>query len=706
MNAVTQVKPNLPKFMLAAALLLWSWSNDRWWVGGLCLVLLEAVHWVNWRWDFKEKASIVAWRLSVLLLVVTMALIFLDGARAQAMPRVFSWLPLILLPLQFIESFGTTSGIPVTAFSAISRRNRDRALKHGLNYRESRLSFGYVYLFATLIAAALDPMARNLFFIAGFLAISSWAMISQVRWTWKSLGVANYLIIAMACGGAYAGQQGLIQLYRYIIWGGGGGAPRDDLRETSMGDISELKQSPDIKWRLQTMQGPLPRLLRSSSYQSYGNTRWRNLVLPPKSMSFENDYTALNEIGADEHNTYYIAARNGSLQENSSSKLKRFHLRGSMPEKSSLPVPGNAASLFGFDFQNLDLNSWGTIRFDPSFPVADGVVLWDEGRYTERPPWYDDEQTSPDLIVQKIERTVIDQEIDKIGLREGTVPERIRKLKEYFAKNFTYTRNKDVANWLRQYNKKKKADDMRYTEIGAFLAQVKRGHCEFFATAGTLMMREAGIPARYAVGFAVKEFDPFTGEAVIRGTHAHAWSRVWDEAAQSWVDADFTPPNWLQLEPQPSSPRLQKWKDRFLRSKEDFLVWRNQPGHMALITAVFMLPVLLGLAYIGRILWRSRKKDMAGAGSAILSEPIITPLHQLAETAVGIIGPRPQGQPLGAWLAHLSPKIHSPEQLDEALKLHQWLRFDPRAHITSPEMTRLQELAETLTQELKALTPA
>ncbi|MBT8330725.1 MAG: transglutaminase-like domain-containing protein, partial [Deltaproteobacteria bacterium] len=39
--------------------------------------------------------------------------------------------------------------------------------------------------------------------------------------------------------------------------------------------------------------------------------------------------------------------------------------------------------------------------------------------------------------------------------------------------------------------------------IENFLTRSRSGHCEYFATATVLLLRQAGIPARYARGYSV-----------------------------------------------------------------------------------------------------------------------------------------------------------------------------------------------------------
>jgi hypothetical protein len=60
----------------------------------------------------------------------------------------------------------------------------------------------------------------------------------------------------------------------------------------------------------------------------------------------------------------------------------------------------------------------------------------------------------------------------------------------------------------------------------AFLYDLKRGHCEYFAGAMTLMCQSLGIQARMVVGFKCDEFNPIVKQFVVRQAHAHAWVEV------------------------------------------------------------------------------------------------------------------------------------------------------------------------------------
>ena len=93
-----------PRLLLGAALLFWGGMTERAVPGLACALLVEGAHWTRVRWNFSERAFLIAWRISVLFLLLAMVLVVLQGARNNAMARVFSWLPVILLPLQFVQS--------------------------------------------------------------------------------------------------------------------------------------------------------------------------------------------------------------------------------------------------------------------------------------------------------------------------------------------------------------------------------------------------------------------------------------------------------------------------------------------------------------------------------------------------------------------------------------------------------------------------
>jgi len=74
--------------------------------------------------------------------------------------------------------------------------------------------------------------------------------------------------------------------------------------------------------------------------------------------------------------------------------------------------------------------------------------------------------------------------------------------------------------------------------LANFLFVRKTGHCEYFATAMTVMLRSLGIPARYINGFQTGEYNDVGGDFIVRASDAH-----------SWVEAYFPGRGWITFDP-------------------------------------------------------------------------------------------------------------------------------------------------------------
>lgn len=75
--------------------------------------------------------------------------------------------------------------------------------------------------------------------------------------------------------------------------------------------------------------------------------------------------------------------------------------------------------------------------------------------------------------------------------------------------------------------------------IDEFLFETRRGFCEHYAAAFTVVLRAAGVPARVVTGYQGGEYNPMGDYLIVRQRDAHAWSEVW-LAARGWVRVDPT----------------------------------------------------------------------------------------------------------------------------------------------------------------------
>ncbi|MGH8618808.1 MAG: transglutaminase TgpA family protein [Burkholderiales bacterium] len=75
--------------------------------------------------------------------------------------------------------------------------------------------------------------------------------------------------------------------------------------------------------------------------------------------------------------------------------------------------------------------------------------------------------------------------------------------------------------------------------VDRFLFETRAGFCEHYASAFTVMVRAAGIPARVVTGYQGGEVNPVGDYMIVRQADAHAWSEVW-LGEDGWVRVDPT----------------------------------------------------------------------------------------------------------------------------------------------------------------------
>lgn len=134
----------------------------------------------------------------------------------------------------------------------------------------------------------------------------------------------------------------------------------------------------------------------------------------------------------------------------------------------------------------------------------------------------------------------------------GTPEEIAQQLKEYFAREYSYTLRPGYYFGGMDY-------------VSYFLSKNKKGYCSHFASAGTLMLRYAGIPARYVEGYVFtysdvvndgkliedvpyeEYYDGYSplGETAlveleIPDAHGHAWIEMFVQG-KGWVVVEVTP---------------------------------------------------------------------------------------------------------------------------------------------------------------------
>ncbi len=136
---------------------------------------------------------------------------------------------------------------------------------------------------------------------------------------------------------------------------------------------------------------------------------------------------------------------------------------------------------------------------------------------------------------------------------EGSELQRALRLQKHLRADYKYT--------LEMPDKESK------DPLAEFLFVRKKGYCEYFASAMTVMLRTMGVPARIVNGFQSGTFNPVSGLYVIRGSDAHSWVEAY-EPGLGWVTFDPTPSG-----PPPGGSRLFAKAAMYLDAAQTF--WQD-----------------------------------------------------------------------------------------------------------------------------------
>jgi hypothetical protein len=225
--------------------------------------------------------------------------------------------------------------------------------------------------------------------------------------------------------------------------------------------------------------------------------------------------------------------------------------------------------------------------------------------------------------------------------------------------------------------------------------ETHRGHCEYFATATVLLLREMGIPARYAVGYYVHE--PAGRGYVVRLRDGHAWCLVWDKNNRCWRNLDTTPASWVAQEEGRASA---------LQFLSDFQSWLQYEvlkffdySHNNIRDYVFwaLIPALAFMLF--RIFRGGRRQKIEEPGERLRWPGVDSEFYQLEQKLVRNGMPREPGESLHVWLRRVTDDSRMTElkqPLQNILLLHYRYRFDPQGLDAGERQELRREVAACL----------
>jgi hypothetical protein len=284
-----------------------------------------------------------------------------------------------------------------------------------------------------------------------------------------------------------------------------------------------------------------------------------------------------------------------------------------------------------------------------------------------------------DRYVTEVERPAMDKVLAGLKLRGLNDRQKIRAVERFFSDGFSYTLSANE----------------RRPSLAAFLTKTKAGHCEYFATATVLLLRRAGIPARYVTGYAVPDNARQGKTFIIRERDAHAWALAYHSDTGSWEDVDTTPSSWTAV-PELKPPWWESISDFGSNLYFQFSEWRWSKTSISRYAPWLMAPLILSLvwrivaAQRGRTVRRGNKKEILPVWPGLDSE-----LYQIDRHLARVELSRRPTETLASWQQRLEQAEILPnrERLHRVFTLHRALRFDPHG-LSHPERQALRNEAQ------------
>ena len=696
-----------PPFLLAAALLFWGWQTEFLIEGAIMAVVLESSRFIKARWELSDDDFARIWTFCTLLFLAAFVFAFANNAGPANFGKLFQnpnftaervagnssaltavalirWLPMIFFLFVAAQMFSPREGIPLETISLILWRRRKKARKAGRPLPPSRIvNIGYPYFVTCLFAASGHASGDNTFFW-GLSALLAWALWPQRSRRFGLIVWVGALGAAILLG--YFGQRGIGRLARLAEeynpqWLSRFITARTDPKEshTEIGHIGRMKLSGKIVIRLEPQTGATaPTYLREACYRIYESQVW-------SAGSSKNDFSGVPETPPNSGQWPLLPNQTNSAVVNIACYLNGLNVQSRNPE-GLLPLPLDCGRLERLPAYVLQKNSVGAVLAE-----GPGLVIFDadygSGLTMDSPPNANPSfTTNEDLAVPEREKPALDRIISGLNVSGKSDEAKLLAVSGFFSGNFKYSVWQDLP----------RVAGTNETPLSRFLLRTRSGHCEYFATATVLLLRELHIPARYAVGYLVHETSG--RNYVVRLRDAHAWCLVWNQKAGIWQIFDTTPGSWVAEEEEHASP-MQLLSDGWSWIQFQFAKFRwgqSQVQRYVLWVLVPVLGLLLCLILFRGSQRRHRRKAEEPPEQSNWPG-LDSEFYRLEQKLVerGLI--RQSSEPLSAWLQRVADAPDLAElkhPLHGALRLHYRHRFDPRG-LTPAEREALRREVES-----------
>jgi len=426
--------------------------------------------------------------------------------------------------------------------------------------------------------------------------------------------------------------------------------------KTAIGDMGTLKLSDRIVFRVKPGQAyGHPILLREASYSVYKSSMWFAPRPDFKTVTPEAD-------GA----TWKLGQRSSSDKVITVSAPLR---KG----KGMLTLPNGATEIAQLPVLKMVRNRFGAVKVEEGPGLISYQVRANPIASFDSPP------NERDGMVPEKELPAINEIVRRLELTSRRPQEALKRVKAFFHDNFKYSL---VLN----------SPMDRPKTLDGFLVRSRAGHCEYFATATVLLLRAAGIPARYATGYSVQEFSRMEDQYIVRARHAHSWALAYIEG--TWRDIDTTPASWVNIEAEAATlwePLYDLWSWGMFKVSE--WRWREKEGGITKYIGWLVIPLILFLAwrFYSRTQVRRLKREKEKTRRVDVAPGSSSEFYLIEKRLIELGYSRHPWETLSSLIKRIeraqSPSVTT-ESLQPTLDLHYRYRFDPEG-ITVDEETAL-----------------
>ncbi len=656
-----------PESLCSLAIALWGWQTNLLLIAVPMLLALEARRWFKQRWQLDPKDLKEIFKLSgIVLLMLSVVIVFIK--EELFIYTQLQWLPVAAFPLLLAHIYGVN--VPDLIQDTFSNPYlRQQSLKLGHERMRWVITLPTLYLALCILAASAADSESFLFYglATALLLLTLKSQLPKQSNPLKGVLLWALMFLLSASLGFWghlqlAAFQEQVQQQVIAMLGGmaTGGSIDPNSSATQMGSIGRLKLSNKIMFRVKAgdplartasstasseTSANFPLLLREASYNNYQLATWTvtdSLFSPVPPGEDDGEWILAPADEPTQTITISTDLENGD---------------------GVLTLPQGTAKVQQLPVAEMQQNLFGAVQVDATGD-ATYVVQFVPNRAT-RPT--EERPTEADLKIPNVEKPLINKMARELGLYGKSEGDVVRAIADYLQ--------------LIPYSLDLFKPNPDVPPISDFLINARGGHCEYFASATALLLREAGIPSRYVVGYSAHEFSQLEGQYIVRSRDAHAWTLAYLNG--TWQTIDNTPPDWTTQE-QAMTSSFQVVSDFFAFLGFQGAEKVQQLGELGTREVILIVTPLFGF-----LLWKSARRfqGQRAAGEAAdttnaawVRLGLDSELYEIEKRLAAQGLQRLAAESFRQWVGRVqaSMSVAQGDMLAEILVLHYRYRFDPK----------------------------